>query len=1060
MQVSILGPVEVRRDGVPVPVGGARVRALLVRLAAAGGRGVSSGELVAAIWPEDSPADEVNALQSLVSRLRRALGDPGAVAQVPGGYRLAVDADSVDAHRFEQLARAGRAALREGDYAGAASRLGDALALWRAPAIEDAADPTGPHLTELRLGAYEDRLEADIRRGRAADVIAELDALAVAHPNRERATALLMDALCADGRTAEALAAYERARRHLADTLGIDPSPALAARHLSALRGESPALAETAAPAQPRRTNLRAPLTSFLGRDQEMERVASLLETSRLVTLVGPGGAGKTRLACEVGARLVPGTRDGVWLVELAAVTDPVDLAQSVIGSLGVREAALFDARKTSRREATDQLLDAFAGKSTVLIVDNCEHLLDAAAQLVDDLLAHCPDLRVLATSREALGITGEVLFGVPPLRSRAAGGAAGTAAAREIPSVALFLDRAGAVGSGVQLTDGTLEPILEICRRLDGLPLAIELAAARTRSMTVDQIADRLGDRFRLLTGGSRTALPRHRTLRAVVEWSWDLLTPRERDLAERVSVLSGGVTAASAASVAGVDEAAVLDLLAALVDKSLLQHIQEPSPRYRMLETIREFGMDQLLGRGELRAARDAHARYFRSLARTAEPLVRTSAQLPWITLLHAERDNILAALQHLAEVGDADGAVDLAADMGWFWTMRGDHAIAETWLGFAVRVPGGTPSMQRALIEAMTSMNSGIWSGEEASEDRLRAQLATLEPYLDAEKNPMAVVLYFVCLMFTSAAPPGGEDRLEALLAQATGWTRATLQMIRALGAENRGDVALMRRILPEALEEFRAQGERFGLASCLEAQARVQLLDGDVVGAMASLTEGRQASIQLGAHDDAAQALCWRASCRIRLGDWDAADADLAEAAREFERLGAAHGAVMTGVGRAEVARCRGDLAAARRAIGLVEQHLRAETLWGPLQFRAMALTSSGLVAGAEGRLDVAAETLREAVTAAERSEDMPVLSVAVVAVSDLALRRGDPALSARLLGAADAARGTTDATHQDVARISAAVLDRLGPRAYAAAHDAGMRADRGELVAAVVGPQAG
>ncbi|MCW3815417.1 winged helix-turn-helix domain-containing protein [Micromonospora sp. DR5-3] len=609
MRISLLGPLELRADsGAPLPLGGARLRRLLILLALEPGRTVTVGRLAEAVWPHAPPT--ANALQALVSRLRRSA--PGLPVEArPGGYRLALTRDEVDLHRFEDAVRAGCAILAE-DPADGCRRLTEALALWRGPALADVADADFARapvarLTELRLAATEDLLEAWLAGEPPDALLPQLREMAAAHPLRERPTALLIRALHRAGRSAEALAEYERLRTTLADTLGTDPGPELAALHLEILRGgREPAhpatgappvaaavrVAPTRRPARPHgglpadptealeangaaaasrvvstgpaasdhraatsgsgrlpapaRGNLPNTLTSFVGREEAVERVAALLDRHRLATLTGPGGAGKTRLAVESGRAVADRFPDGVWLVELAPVTDPAEVPQALLAALGLREQALL--ARVGRGapepvEPVDRLIDALASRSALLLLDNCEHLLDAAAGLAERLLTAGPWLRVLATSREPLGVTGEALRPVESLALPPAD--ADPTTALTYPAVRLFADRAGAVRPGFAVDDTTVGPVVRICRALDGMPLAIELAAARLRAMTAAQVDTRLDDRFRLLTWGSRTALPRHQTLRAVVDWSWDLLDDGERTLWRRLAVFAGGATA-----------------------------------------------------------------------------------------------------------------------------------------------------------------------------------------------------------------------------------------------------------------------------------------------------------------------------------------------------------------------------------------------------------------------------------------------------------------------------------------------------------------------------------
>ena len=587
----------------------------------------------------------------------------------------------MDAFRFQRL-------LAEG-------RTDEAMGLWRGPALADAGEFAAPHaqrLERLQLDALVTRLTREVADDPAGGHVGLLEVLVASHPLDEKVTGLLMRALAATGRQAEALAAYEAIRGRLADELGIDPGAELRTVHLEVLRGEAAARGATAgreaglgsraaagngaaagqgvaghaappadgagtgrgsapnADAMPggsrARTNLRAQLTSFVGREDDVARVVKALEQYRLVTLVGPGGTGKTRLAAEVAAVAAAGgsdgtsadaddVSDGVWLAELASVTDPADVPQSVLNSIGLREPRLLPdgAQRAGSRDARSRLLDGLADARALLVLDNCEHLIDACAHLADELLSHCPGLRIVATSREPLGITGESLLSIAPLSQPMPGVPAQEAVG--FPAVRLFAERAAAVSPGFEVNDETVALVIDIVRRLDGLPLAIELAAARLRTLPLAEIARRLNDRFRLLTGGSRTALPRHRTLRAVVEWSWDLLTPEERLLAERFAVFPAGATpaavavvcagpggAATAAGRARVDPADVDDLLSSLVDKSLLQPVREApgaaareagGTRLRMLETVREYGSEQLAGRGELAELLRRHAVHY---------------------------------------------------------------------------------------------------------------------------------------------------------------------------------------------------------------------------------------------------------------------------------------------------------------------------------------------------------------------------------------------------------------------------------------------------------------
>lgn len=695
LRVALLGAFQVSRGDADLPVPGARSQGLVVRLALAGGRPVGQDTLVDAIWAEDPPGDSAHALQGLVSRLRRTLGSSDVVAQVAGGYRLDVDAGDVDALRFEQLAAAGRDRLRADDPQGAAAVLGEAVALWgdrpgAEPTVVAAVAPAAAtRLAQTSVEAVADLAAAELSLGRADTAADRLTALLAEHRLHERAAALLMDALAALGRQGEALAVYERIREALADALGADPGAALRERHLRLLRAERPALA-----AETRSGNLPAPLTSFVGRDDDLARIGVLLAAGRLVTVLGPGGAGKTRLAVEAARR----HDQGAWMIDLSPATEPSKVGAAVLAGIGQRGGAMFEPR------ARGDELDVLAGRDILLLIDNCEHLIDAVAHLVASLLSRHPELRVLATSREPLAVDGEALVPLGPLALPEPDD--GVEQACRTASVRLFTERAAAVRPGFEVDGTTLPEVLRVVRALDGMPLALELAAARLRTLSLPELADGLSDRFRLLSTGSRTAQPRHRTLGAVIAWSWDLLSEHERTVAERVSVLPGGVTAASATAVcagSAVPSDEIPELLASLVDRSLLQLAPE-SGRYRMLETLREYGIARLGEAGG--AVRDLAAGYFAELMAHHDPLLRGPGQLAAMRAISADYDNTLAALRHRCATGDAQGAVALALSLTWYWHMFGRHSDAAYWLGEAMVEPGGERDALPGMLATLAS------------------------------------------------------------------------------------------------------------------------------------------------------------------------------------------------------------------------------------------------------------------------------------------------------------------------------------------------------------------
>ncbi|GAA2209731.1 BTAD domain-containing putative transcriptional regulator [Nonomuraea monospora] len=876
MRVGILGPLRVAGG----EIGGARVRALLVRLALDPGRVVTADRLIDDLWPGDSPAHPMAALQSLVSRARREA--PGLISSHPAGYLLDVPPGEVDAWAFERL-------VREGDVRAA-------LALWRGPALADAAGlpfAAGPaaRLEELRLTALATRLTADLDRD-AAGVVAELEGLVVAYPLREPFHALLVRALAAQGRRGEALALFERIRTALATELGADPGPELRQAHLEALRE----------PRKPR-SNLPAQLTSFVGRHEDIERVRGSLAGSRLVTLVGPGGAGKTRLALEVAAGLA--VRDGVWLVELASAASVRAAVEGVL-------------------KATD-LVAALRGTAPLIVLDNCEHLIEEAARVARWLLSEVAGLRVLATSREPLDIPGERLHQVLPLPAG--------------PAAELFTDRAAAARPDLVVTRAEAE---RICRELDGIPLAIELAAARLRTMPMPVLVEQLGDR--LTFRGGRTSEPRHRTLRAVIDWSWNLLSERERELLRGLTVFSGGATYEAVSRVCGGDP----DLLSSLVDKSL---IAMSGDRYTMLETIRQYAA------ADLPELRHDHARYYTELAEKAEPHLRTGAQLAWLAVLDAERDNLDAALRR----GDDPLRLILPRFLSWIvrgrWREMTEQAAAvlarvgavappgrELAHGLCVALTGGGVSRVVRESDHPAALNaymlgSGLTTPAEAVELAERAA-ARLRDHPDVWTRSAALLAAGVT-RFEYGAVAGAEDLLEPALAgfRETGdrWGQWASLYWLSLVAENRGDFAAAVALgeEPERLAtELSGLETPLGPMTFLLRLGQLKGRAGDREGAARALDRAWAAAERSEDQDMIARVLHGRAELARRGGD-------PGEAARLLERamaLGVETTAQFGALLRVELARVSGaPVVPLRRALELMagcsDRTVRAAVLEG-------------------------------------------------------------------------------------------------------------------------------
>ena len=1027
VQIGMLGSFEVRTDdGALADVPGARLRALLIALALEPGRVVGKATLVDWIWGEQPPADATNALHRLVSRLRKVLPE-GSVEGHTDGYRLAVAPEAVDAVRFERLVGAGR--------------LGEALGLWRGAAMQEvgladsaAFDAAVTRLEELRLTAQEEWFDAEARLGRGGELVTELTGLVAAHPLRERLTAALMRALAASGRGSEALLAYERTREALADALGVDPSPELSALHVALLRGEG------GPRKQDRGTNLRAELTSYVGKAADVDAVRELIAGHRLTTLTGPGGTGKTRLATETGRTLLGDLPDGAWLVELAPIGFDSDVAQATLGALRLRDSLLGEAPEA---EPIDRVIAALRDREALLILDNCEHVIEAAAAFAHRVLGECRRLRILATSREPLGITGEALWPVVPLLLPDP--AADPIKIESAPAVQLLIDRASAVRPDLATDAAALATMARVCRALDGMPLAIELAAARLRTMSLDQLANRLDDRFRLLTGGSRTALPRHRTLRAVIDWSWGLIADAERTVLRRLSIFSGGASLEAAEQVCAgssggagpeaaeqvgagdqVESWQVLELLTALTEKSLVVTVGEGAPRYRMLGTIKEYAQQRLAEAGESESARRAHLEYFTELAETAEPHLRRAEQLEWLAVLEAEHDNLAAAMRGALAAGEAGAAMRLAAAAGWYWWLGGHKTEGNELIMAATALPGEVGDETRAVVYAFATMF--LTSGHA---DQYRAQEWIHQAYEISRRveGGHPALRFVAALERMLRAPEAVLVAYEPLLTDDDPWARALarLQMgkMRVMAGQGGAETDTY---LEAALAEFRALGERWGISFALTELASRLATRGEFAAACERFDEAYAVVIEVGAIEDVVPIRSRQAQLYWLSGDEPASAAAMAEAQRYAERVPWPASLATLALARAELARWKGETGEARRQVAAATAMLGDDATRANVH--AVLEDLLGYLAGdlAESRRHRA-----DAFRAATEAGHAPVIAQALVGVADLALRGGEYEQAARLIAAASGVRGLRDFAFPDEDRIDRETRDRLGER---------------------------
>jgi predicted ATPase/DNA-binding SARP family transcriptional activator/tetratricopeptide (TPR) repeat protein len=1068
VQIEMLGPLEVRDgSGALREVSGTRLRGLLILLALRAGQVLPASFLIDELWGERLPADAPNALQALVSRLRRAVGEPAAVVSSASGYQLRLNAGDIDVFRFEQLAARGRAALAVSP-AEAQGILARALELWRGEPLSDAAETeTGraaiARLTELRLAATEDQVEAELQLGEPSPrLVAELEGLLAASPTRETLAGQLMRALAASGRRGAALQVFQRTRELLADELGTDPSPRLAEVHASLLRSGGPQPGSPSAGAAPTRepappANLPIALTSFIGREGDLSGVGALLGRHRLVTLTGPGGAGKTRLAIEAARVALAGTAfpSGVWLAELAPVTDPEELAPTVLNALGLREQALLVTRSGSGapgqpgggEDVLGRLIGALAGKRALIILDNCEHVIASAASVCDGLLTRCPGLRILATSREPLNITGEALWAVGPLLAS--------------PAERLFTERASAVSPGIRLTRQGSAAVSQICQSLDGMPLAIELAAARTRVMTPAQIADRLDQRFRLLTGGSRTALPRHQTLRAVVDWSWDLLDDTERALLRRLAVFTGGATLEAVEHVCAIEPVTaqdVLDTLAALADKSLvtIRHTED-GPRYGMLETIREYSRDRLADAGEAPSLRRRHARYFLGFAERAQPYLFGSQQLEWLRAMSTESDNVHMAIRQAVTAGDADVAIGLVGAFGWYWWLRSQKkeggdlaALALHGAPTAVQAVGDQAALGRLtaayafggmlVMDSPQMAQAVAWLREaESMAERLDPPGSTTFPHA-------ALALAGALREMTESGGRMPPVSLDSAVSHPHPWVSGVARVMRAQITLNHGQlIAQAEEDFRLAVATFEELGERWGLAMSVGGLAMIEEWHGDWAAATAHYRQAVSLAAELGTTEDETQFRLYLARALWSLGgtDREQARAEMARALRDADQLGwpevTSFAAYMAGT----LARLDGDLATARKQLQAAADVADKVALHGvPGKIGAMTLTALGYLAAAEGDLDEARSWHERALAAVLPTQDSPVIAGTLTGLADAALRADDAPRAATLLGAAEGVRGVPDRSDTDGERVAAAARVALGPAAYESAFERG------------------
>jgi predicted ATPase/DNA-binding SARP family transcriptional activator len=945
----ILGPLEVHvgDEAAPCPVEIRRgiPRTLLTALLLRPGETVSASALADVLWGDGQPRNPSNALQIQISYLRKQLGRLAATQPIvtrPGGYALEVEREQIDAHRFERVVRqVSRSESRDRtEMLDALHELEAALALWRGDALADAtgeefAMGEAARLEELRLVAIELRNDLLLRLGQHHELVGELSLLIRDHPLRERFHEQLLVALYRSGRQADALRAYERARTHLVEELGVEPGPGLRELEGRILAhdptlswmpavGEAPpqavaptseAAVTTSTPSRPGTrpsATVPVPVTPLVGREIELARIEQLLGRSRIVTLTGPAGAGKSRLALETAA--VRSGNSDVWFVDLATVDDKDLVATTLASALAIPVVPGEDPVAT---------VAASLGSNTGLLVfDTCEHVVGAVATLVGRILRVARDIRVLATSRRPLGITGEIAWPVPPL-ALAPPSAASLDDAAGYPAIELFVERATAVRPDFELTDANAADVAAICLAVDGLPLAIELAAARADVLAPQAIRARLMNRFELLVDGSSDVSARQQTLRAALDWSAELLDEDQRRFFARLGVAAGTFDLDAAAAVTSTSVDRALEVVTSLVRQSMVAVVGDD--RYRLLDTLRAYALERLDDL-DADATRDRHAEYHVNLAERAERGIQGPNQLDWLNRLRACVPDHRAALEWLVSTGDGSRAACLAGALGWFWTLDGmlaeacsrfDQVLAFDDLPPAVR---GKAVWSRALLAA--SLGELEAAGELAEEAVGLGRRSGDDVVLGCGLNALAVTQW--ARGDLEASNRTRHESLTAFEAAEHEWGIALCQVLRARTAIDLADPDSVS--LAEAgLEAARATGDLHLVGMGLEQVTRLALREGRTDTAVRSATEAVAVQERIGYTEGVIAAL-------HLLGQSSLAADDLAAARVHHERalrlaLAIGHAAAMCEAleGLACVAAKQSDTGRAAALLALADTH---------------------------------------------------------------------------------------------------------------------------------------
>ena len=1049
LRIALAGRVAVEVDGAGVDASGlGRLgRVALAYLVAERHRPVTRDELAEVLWGEDLPRSWETSLRGVAMRLRGLLGAAGLVPtealtsahgcwqlQLPDKTVVDVETVPLDLVRAEGALAGGRAAEARALAEGAATVAGRGFL----PETSGAwVERRQGELRELHLHALETASGAAAAAGDWAGALHRAEEAVAAAPIRESAHLRLMQAHAGAGNRGEALRAYERCRRALAEELGVSPSPSTEAAYVALLGEEPPAPAAAPEPPAP---GLPIPLTRLVGREDELAAVEKALAGTRLLTLTGTGGVGKTRLSLAAAADLAGGYADGAAFVELAPLADPDLLPQQVLAALGLREET------GQSPEAT--LVAHLRGRHTLVVLDNCEHLVAAAAALAEGVLRTCPRVSVLATSREPLGLPGEATWRVPSLSAAGA--------------LALFTERAQAVRADFTLSESATPALAHLCQRLDNIPFAIELAAARTAALSVEEIAERLDDRFRLLSGGARTALPRQQTLRAMVDWTYDALSDVERRVFDRLAVFGSSFDLEAAEQVVG--GADVLDLLTGLVNKSLVV-VERPGAggrtRYRLLETMRFYARERLAESGDATEVRTRHLARAVVIATEAEVALDGPDQAAVLDRLEAEHDDLRVALAWGTSGGDPEPALRLATALGRFWEVRGHLSEGRSWLEAALTAGGGgdLPGLRAVALNwaAVLAQHQGDYNAARGLYEHSLALRRRLDDRLGTSAalvglgNLAALQgrLEVAGAQFEEALAIGRDLEEPAVVAASLtnlGWV-----------AHARGDLAGARAMYEEALEVRRRRGDGHGTAMVLANLGDLALQQGDLQTSHALHTEGLELRRQLADRSGVADSLAALGRVALARGDRATAHTLQSQGLAERRRVGDRPGMPASLSALAELARLDGDPAT---AVALLEEALAIATELDDRHCAVAALLHLARLARDEGDPARADALYRQAMPVTGAGEDIaPTGSTAtwLEGLATIAVDDGRPERAARLLGAADALRQAIGAplpAHEAADRNDtiAACSAVMGEAGFRTAFDAGAGLALAEAVA--------